>query len=147
MLAVGHSHFVRPYLDTCTLSLDYGAQQATIYLSRLNWQKEQKLVVIGDKGAAVFDDTKPWDQKATFYKNYAEPQGKGFTLHKDFEGEGEPLKPEEPLRLELEHFLESILHHRQPLTAGRDAIKVIQLLVAADESLKKQSWVSIAEFL
>ncbi len=143
ILAVGQSHFAPPRLDTCTLSLDYGAQQVTVYLSRLYYQKEHKLVIIGEKGAAVFDDTKPWTHKTVFYNNYAEVQGDSFWLHKDANGEAQPLTPAEPLRLELQHFLEAIAEGRQPLTPSEHAIKVIHLLNAADASLQQQQWIKL----
>ncbi|MEM9659013.1 MAG: Gfo/Idh/MocA family oxidoreductase, partial [Planctomycetota bacterium] len=44
--------------------------RAHVHVSWLNPFKEQKLTVVGSAGMAVFDDTKPWDQKLTFYRDY-----------------------------------------------------------------------------
>ena len=47
-----------------------------------------------------------------------------------------PLPPQEPLRLEIGHFLECIDRREEPLTGGRHGLEVVRLLAAADASLR-----------
>ena len=45
---------------------------AHIFVSWLHPFKEQKLVVVGDKKMAVFDDTRPWQEKLLIYPHHVE---------------------------------------------------------------------------
>jgi hypothetical protein len=46
------------------------------------------------------------------------------------------LKIEEPLRLECQHFLECVRQRKQPLSDGRDGLRVLEVLEAAQQSLR-----------
>jgi len=48
------------------------------------------------------------------------------------------VKMTEPLRAEAEHFIHSIESRKEPKTGGRDGLKVVKILMAAQESLKKK---------
>lgn len=126
--AQGHA-YVSPHDDISTLSLEFeGGPFAQISLSRLHPFKEQKVIVIGSQGMAVFDDTKPWDQKAVFYKSYVACENGKVILHKDGVAEVASLSLAEPLRLELEHFIQCIEKNQPPLTSGESALKGIEIL-------------------
>src|SRR6476620_11611235 len=43
---------------------------------------------------------------------------------------------QEPLRLECTHFVDCVRERRQPLTDGRDGLRVVKVLDAAQKSLK-----------
>ena len=45
------------------------------------------------------------------------------------------IKPQEPLQIELEHFIDCINKHKQPLTNGNFSLKVLGVLEAAQISL------------
>ena len=45
----------------------------------------------------------------------------------------------EPLRTELNHFIECILNNEKPLTDGHDGLSVVQILEAAGQSLNDES--------
>lgn len=124
----GHA-YVSTHNDISTLSLEFEEGPfAQINLSRVHPWKEQKLIVIGTQGMAVFDDTKPWDQKAIFYKSYATCEGGKAILHRDTMGEAAHLSPAEPLCLELDHFIQCIEKNQIPLTSGESALGGISLL-------------------
>ena len=61
--------FVTPGVaDTATTTLGFpSGVQASIFVSWLHPFKEQKLVVVGDRQMAVFDDTLPWEEKLCLY--------------------------------------------------------------------------------
>ena len=46
------------------------------------------------------------------------------------------LKQEEPLKTECQHFLECILHGKEPLTSGKKGLELVRILEASSESLK-----------
>ena len=51
------------------------------------------------------------------------------------EGVPVPLEEAEPLRLECEHFLECVVHRKQPLTDGESALRVLRVLEQAQRSM------------
>ena len=46
------------------------------------------------------------------------------------------IKSGEPLREECQHFLECVRERKQPISDGKDGIRVVSVLAAADRSLK-----------
>jgi UDP-2-acetamido-3-amino-2,3-dideoxy-glucuronate N-acetyltransferase len=110
-------------------------QRGHIFVSWLHPYKEQKLVVIGDKKMAVFDDTvregklKIYDKGIEWRAGLPTPrQTAETTLF---------LEEAEPLRLECEHFLSCIREREQPLTDGRNGLRVLQVLEASQKSLER----------
>jgi predicted dehydrogenase len=48
------------------------------------------------------------------------------------------LKQYEPLKMECQHFIECIRTGDQPESSGYDGLRVVQILEAATESLRKE---------
>jgi hypothetical protein len=44
----------------------------------------------------------------------------------------------EALRVEAEYFVDCIVHNKKPMNSGEAGLRVVQLLTAADLSLKKR---------
>jgi len=105
-----------------------------IFVSWLHPFKEQKLVVIGSKGMAVFDDGEPWDRKIKIYSHEIDFTGKVTTSNK-----AEPkficVDKKEPLSNECQHFIDCIETGRTPRTDGIEGVKVLRVLQAAQDSL------------
>ncbi len=106
---------------------------AMINVSWLHPYKEHKLVVVGDKAMLVFDDTKATEKLALY------DQGIDFV-------KGQPVKREdgieviahsdkEPLRAELEHFIDCVNDRSVPRTDGQEGLAVLKVLNAAQHSL------------
>lgn len=110
--------------------------KAHIFVSWLHPYKEQKLVVIGDKKMAVFDDVIP-ENKLVLYENYLEWDN-GVPLPN--KNESIPIKfvMDEPLRLECQHFLDCMVSRQKPKTSGDKGLKVLQVLDACQKSLQWQ---------
>lgn len=110
--------------------------KAHIYVSWLNPYKEQKLVVIGDKKMAVFDDVTSenklqlYDQPIEWINRAPVPRRK----------EAVPVEfaMVEPLKLECQHFIDCIVSRQKPRTDGRSGLRVLQVLDACQKSLEKQ---------
>ena len=108
--------------------------RAHIFVSWLHPYKEQRLVVIGSKRMAVFDDLLP-DDKLVVYDQGVEFVN-GFPITRKDGAKPEKIEKYEPLRRQSEIFLECITNRRQPLTDGQSGLRVLQVLSAAEESLK-----------
>jgi predicted dehydrogenase len=104
-----------------------------IFVSWLHPYKEQRLVVVGSKRMAVFDDVSK-DQKLTIYDQGIEWVN-GQPLPRKKDAEIVALPTDEPLREEALHFLSSIANGTRPLTDGESGLQVLEILQAAQRSL------------
>jgi UDP-2-acetamido-3-amino-2,3-dideoxy-glucuronate N-acetyltransferase len=122
--------------DTTLTTLRFpGGMRAHIFVSWLNPFKEQKLTVVGSSGMAVFDDTKPWAEKLTVYRQYLTwTHGQVPTANK-IQGELVAVPESEALRNECEHFLACCRERRVPRTDAREGLRVLSVLQAAQRSL------------
>ncbi len=111
--------------------------QAHIHVSWLNPIKEQKLTVIGSMGIAVFDDTRPWNEKLTFYRNHIVFDEDNIPQENPQKGEyiGEIVG--NPLKSECIHFLQCSKNRTTPKTGGRESLRVLGVLQAAQESFNE----------
>jgi len=135
---MGAAYLSKGVADTTLTTLDFGEElKAHIYVSWLNPFKEQKLVVVGSHGMAVFDDTKPWGEKLLLYKNHVKWQEGNIPVAN--KSEPIPVDPpeQEPLRQECLHFLACCEERTEPRTDGREGLRVLNVLQAAQESLEQ----------
>jgi UDP-2-acetamido-3-amino-2,3-dideoxy-glucuronate N-acetyltransferase len=107
---------------------------AHIFVSWLHPFKEQKLVIVGDRQMAVFDDTSV-DRKLVLYQHQIDWIDRHPVARRS-EGQVIPLAPVEPLRLECLHFLECMAKRQQPNTDGKNGVRVLRILNASERSLK-----------
>jgi predicted dehydrogenase len=112
-----------------------GGVDAHVFAGWLHPTKEQRLVVVGDRGVAVFDDAVPLERKLTFFDQRVD-LARGFP--EMFKGPvyTEPLPPDEPLQLECAAFLDSVVHRRAPLTDGQSGLRVVAVLEACRRSME-----------
>lgn len=123
--------------DTTLTYLSYPDNiHAHIYVSWIHPFKEQRLVVIGDKGMIVFEDSSPGDKLKFFRKGYSRVNG----LLEKFDGEFESVyfEEEEPLAVEQKHFFKCVESGQTPLTGGDHAIEVLEILEEAGRKLMSQ---------
>lgn len=109
--------------------------KAHIFVSWLHPFKEQKLVVVGDKKMAVFDDTVQWPEKLTLFPHQVEWRN---SVPMAIKGEGEKIvvPEEEPLRAECTHFLECMMKRQPPKTDGGEGLRVLRVLNACQKALE-----------
>ena len=120
-------------VTTTHLSFKNGVE-AHIFVSWLHPYKEQKLVVVGDHGMAVFDDGLLWGEKLKLYPHQI-TWVDGLPEATKADGIHVPLEESEPLKLECQHFIECISQHNTPRTDGAEGLRVLQVLEAAQHSL------------
>ena len=113
-----------------------------MHLSWLDPLKVRKMVLVGSKKMAVFDDMH--EQKLRLFD-------KGVVSQKYFENieewklgykTGETIAPKiedgEPLNIECNHFVECIETGKTPLSDGRNGLEVVKVLEAMQNSLEKK---------
>ncbi len=107
-----------------------------IFVSWLHPYKEQKLVVVGDRGMAVFDDVAK-ERKLTLYSHAVEWVDRVPVPRRD-EGRDVPFPPEEPLRQECQHFLDCVASRQRPRTDGAEGLAVLEVLEASQQSMDRR---------
>lgn len=108
------------YEDHAIIALKFGSGRSGVI--ETNWltpHKVRRLTVVGSKGIAEVD--------------YLEANLRIFT--KEWIKE-EKLEKEEPLKLELQHFIESVQQGKEPKVSGEDGNQVLKIAFAAMESYK-----------
>jgi UDP-2-acetamido-3-amino-2,3-dideoxy-glucuronate N-acetyltransferase len=137
VLATGGNYLHRKIADVTTTHLEFpSGLRAHIFVSWLHPFKEQKLVVVGDRKMAVFDDTKPWQEKLLLYPHEIRWE-RGLPVPDKGDPECIGIPEEEPLRLECEHFLQCISSGKTPLTDGYEGLRVLRILNAGQRSLNE----------
>ena len=111
-----------------------GKARAHIFVSWLHPFKEQKLVVIGSKKMAVFDDVVKDGKLKIFDKGIEWKDGRPVIRQT---AESTLFFPEmEPLREELAHFVECVRSRRTPRTDGENGLRVLKVLDACQRSIE-----------
>lgn len=136
--AVGQAFIAPQKPASALLQLTFpGDITAHLHASWLSPFKEQKLVVIGEKGVAIFDDRKPWGEKLNISFNCLTWQDGEPHANDAFESIPIPIPESEPLKNECLHFLDCIQNLKEPITSGLEGLRVTEVLEAADKSLMK----------
>jgi UDP-2-acetamido-3-amino-2,3-dideoxy-glucuronate N-acetyltransferase len=128
--------YLQPNIADVTVSnlqFDNGAR-AHIFVSWLHPFKEQKLVVVGSKKMAVFDDVAPQNKLMLFDKEIALVNG-NFQVKRP-EGVPVAIEATEPLQNECRHFLDCVASGRAPDTDGAEGLRVLLVLQACQKSLQ-----------
>jgi len=134
-VAAHGGNYLNPQIADVTLSSCRFASGVTahIFVSWLHPFKEQKLVIVGDRQMAVFDDTQP-ERKLLLYPHQVDWIDR-VPIARCSEGKVVTLNNDEPLRLECMHFLECISNRRAPDTDGNNGVRVLRILAASERSL------------
>ena len=111
---------------------------AHVHASWLSPFKEQKLVVIGEKAIAVFDDRKPWSEKLQISTDCLAWQEGQPHANDRFQTQALSIPEAEPLQNECSHFLACIQNGEDPLTSGLEGLRVTEVLEQAESSLTKR---------
>lgn len=160
-MARGFSYITPAIEDVVFVTLEYpGGIGANIHISWLDPSKVRRMTVVGSKKMLVYDDVDP-DAKITIYdKGVAKvPAGSApesvtlgrYDTFSEFQlllRAGDVLIPKvdfaEPLKVECQHFVDSIANGNRPETDGHSGVEVIRTLEAAQRSLATGALVEIA---
>jgi predicted dehydrogenase len=110
---------------------------AHLHLSWLDPHKERRLVVVGSRRMATFDDMalegkltvydKGFDEDARGYGEYITRTGASYCPR---------IANVEPLRLECEHFIACVRSGQRPLSDGESGLRVVRVLEGLQRSLE-----------
>ena len=144
MVRTESSCIIQPDIaDTATVHMEFkSALKAHVSVSWLHPFKEQKLVVVGQGGMAVFDDTKPWNEKLALYRHIVQTTG-GLPSLEKAEVEYLVVPQSEPLKNECQHFINVVSENVVPLTDGDEGLSVLKVLSAASLSESKKEAVEL----
>jgi predicted dehydrogenase len=114
---------------------------AQLHLSWLDPNKTRKITAVGSKKMIVHDDIS--SEKITIYDKGVDPVAKRNDFDnpkQDFSYRfGDILKPriemEEPLKVEIDHFLNCVIKRISPITGPKHAAAVVSILEAGQKSL------------
>ena len=133
----GGNYLNESIADVTISVLEFGSGlRAHIFVSWLHPYKDQRLIVVGDRKMAVFNDMAPLKEKLLLYphqiewRNHLPTPKKAAAMSVDIEST-------EPLRLECQHFLNCVVSRAQPLTDGHEGWQVLRVLKACQHSLER----------
>ena len=109
--------------------------RAHIFVSWLNPYKEQRLVVVGDKRMALFNDTEPKD-KLLVYDHEIEWIDRKPVPHPK-QAYAVEIPATEPLKLECQDFIESVNKRSKPRVDGSKGLQVLEVLSHCQRSLEE----------
>lgn len=116
-----------------------------VHVSWLDPCKVRRTTIVGSEKMAVFNDVTEAEKIRVYDKKVTIPQETGSGQFIDFKPSyftGDitipRVAPVEPLKIQLQHFLECIRTGQTPRTSGRVGLKVVRMLEAADQVLQSQ---------
>lgn len=127
--------------DVCSLSLNFpGNRMGIIHVSWLDPHKRRVLTMVGNKRMAIYDDIDPLEKIKVYDRGVeAPPYANSFGEFPFSYRYGDTYSPRlieaEPLKVECQSFIESIVDGKTPLTDGRNGLDVVRVIEAANHSL------------
>ena len=136
--AFGEAYLQKNIYDTTITTLVFNDKlKAHIFVNWLHPFKEQKLIVIGVKNMAVFNDQAK--DKLTLFPHKVKWIN-GIPIASKALHEPISINFEEPLKKACKHFMDCIKKRTPPLTDGKEALKVLKVLNATQISLERNRY-------
>lgn len=132
--AFGGDYLSSGVFDTTLTTMEFkNGVKGHIFVSWIHPYKEQKLIVVGSKAMAVFDDVS--SEKLSIYPHKIEWRNGKIPVAQKADHKVIPVKEKEPLREELKHFVDCILTRERPATDGFEGLEVLKVLESAEKAL------------
>ncbi len=139
--AHGTSHINPLIEDVAVVTLRFPENlMAIIHVSWLDPDKIRRITVVGSKKMMVYDDVQPTEKIKIYDKGIEKP--KHYDTFAEFHYSykyGDIIIPNisgaEPLRTELNHFIDCIVNDKEPLSNGKNGLDVVKILEATQKSL------------
>lgn len=140
--ASGNSIFQDKISDIANIDINFEDNiKARVSVSWLNPFKEHKLVVTGEEGMIVFDDTRDWNEKIKLFNIQIDNSIEGFKIIK--KERYITVNEMEPLKEECIHFLKLINNEAENITDGNEGLRVLEILTAASDSLSEDCIINV----
>jgi len=132
--AFGGHYLSEGIYDTTMTTMEFrNGVKSHIFVSWLHPFKEQKLIVVGSRAMAVFDDMS--QEKLFIYPHKIEWQDGKIPVAQKADCHSVPLDKKEPLKEELKHFIECVQERKTPKTDGNEGLSVLKILELAENGL------------
>ena len=128
--------------DVCTLTMHFeDRKMGIVHVSWLDPRKKREMTVVGSKKMVVYDDLEPLEKVKVYdigveAPEYADSFGEYQFTYRYGDTYSPRIKQSEPLKVECEAFVDSILQQRLPKTDGYNGLQVVSVLEAAEKSLQ-----------
>ncbi len=137
--AFGAGYLRKHIADFAHLHMTFdGGLTAHVFTSWLHPFKEHKLVVVGETGMIVFDDTAAHDRKVALYRHVAEIKDGNPIIEK-----ADPIyatfEASEPLRNECKTFVDAMAGKAAVKTDGEEGLRVLEVLSRADAAIAEKN--------
>src|SRR5205085_4055657 len=111
---------------------------AHLHLSWLDPHKERRFTVVGSQRMATFDDMAA-EGKLTVYDKGVDEDTRSYGEYITRSGDiySPRIPNSEPLRLECEHFIESVRNNAAPLSDGHSGLRVVRVLEGLQQELER----------
>jgi len=139
--AQGGKHVFKHIHDVVFMHLKFGESlQAHIHVSWLDPNKTRKITVVGSKKMAVYDDVENLEKIRVYDKGVdVPPYTDTFAEFQCSYRYGDIVTPHihfvEPLKVECEHFADSVRNKTTPRSSGQVGLRIVKVLEAAQQSL------------
>jgi UDP-2-acetamido-3-amino-2,3-dideoxy-glucuronate N-acetyltransferase len=132
-------NYLHPQIADVTVSLFSfpSGVKAHVFVSWLHPFKEQKLIVVGDRKMAVFDDVEKTN-KLLLYPHSIDWKNNIPVPHKA-DAQAVAVDSTEPLRAECRHFLDCVKSRSIPRTDGHEAVRVLTVLQKCQQALGSET--------
>ncbi len=142
--AQGTSHYKKGIEDVATVTLNYdNGMIAFVHVSWLDPNKIRRTTFVGTKKMLVYDDISTQEKIKIYDKGveappYYETFGEFHFAYRYGDIFSPRIEDYEPLKVELQHFVDCIKHNKIPRSDGFSGLKVVSVLEAAQRSIKAQ---------
>ena len=140
--ATGQSYLQPGVEDAVFASLRFAdGRMAHVHVSWLDPHKIRKMTVVGSERMVTFDDMEAAEKIRIYDKSAEVAEAYESFAQAVAIRSGDIVIPRvknaEPLKLEAQHFINGILDNQPILTDGADGVRVVRVLEAGTESLKR----------
>jgi len=142
--AQGGKHVFKHIHDVVFMHLKFGENLlAHIHVSWLDPNKTRKITVVGSKKMAVYDDVENLEKIRVYDKGVdVPPYTDTFVEFQCSYRYGDIVTPHiqfvEPLKVECEHFADSVINKTTPRSNGQVGLRIVKVLEAAQQSLDSE---------
>ncbi len=117
---------------------------AYVHVSWLDPCKVRRVTVVGSKKMAVYNDMETEGKIKIYDKgidapDYTDSFGEFQYNYRSGDINMPNIRFAEPLLQECQHFVDSIINHTEPQSSGRNGLRVVRILEAAQRSLTKSA--------
>ena len=147
--AIGQSYIRDGIEDDARITLEFKDKiVANMHISWLDPCKTRRTTIVGNKKMLVFDDVaqdekiKIYDKGVTIQKNniprqpYYDTYEQWALTYRTGDVYAPKIENKEPLRVMAAHFIDCIKNSKKPLTDGYSGLRVVEVIEAAQKSLK-----------